>query len=80
MEIYVDDDTTLVLHNLKQHYVQLQENEKTRKLMTLLDILDFNQVIIFVKSVKRCEALLDLLTKNGFPAIAMHGGMSQPER
>merc|ERR1711912_139408 len=44
------------------------------------DVLDFNQVVIFVKSVPRCVALNDLLTEQNFPSIAIHRGMSQDER
>ena len=43
MEIYVDDETKLTLHGLKQHYVNLLDKEKNRKLFSLLDVLDFNQ-------------------------------------
>lgn len=44
MEVYVDDETKLTLHGLRQHYVKLNENEKNRKLLDLLDALEFNQV------------------------------------
>ena len=80
MEVYVDDDTKLTLHGLKQHYINLLDKEKNRKLFSLLDSLDFNQVVIFVKSVSRCIALNQLLTEHHFPSIAIHSGMKQPER
>lgn len=80
MEVYVDDETKLTLHGLQQHYVKLKENEKNKKLFELLDVLEFNQVVIFVKSVQRCEALATLLTDQNFPAIAIHRGMAQEER
>jgi superfamily II DNA/RNA helicase len=80
LEVFVDDDTKLTLHCLKQHYVKLKDNEKNRRLFSLLDVLDFNQVVIFVKSVPRCVALNDLLTTQNFPSIAIHRGMSQDER
>jgi len=80
MEVYVDNDAKLTLHGLKQYYVQLTEEEKNRKLLDLLDSLDFNQVVIFVKSVRRCETLNKLLCDQSFPSIAIHGGMQQPER
>ena len=44
MEVYVDDETKLTLHGLQQHYVKLQEQEKNRRLLELLDKLEFNQV------------------------------------
>merc|ERR1712168_1609058 len=80
MEVYVDDDSKLTLHGLQQHYVKLKEAEKNRKLFELLDLLEFNQVIIFVKSVQRCMALAQLLVDQNFPAIAIHRAMTQDER
>merc|ERR1712076_338022 len=68
LEVFVDDDA------------KLKDAEKNRRLFSLLDVLDFNQVVIFVKSVPRCVALNDLLTEQNFPSIAIHRGMSQDER
>nr|XP_023876708.1 DEAD-box ATP-dependent RNA helicase 15-like [Quercus suber] len=62
MEIYVDDETKLTLHGLVQHYILLKEAEKNRKLNDF-DALDFNQVVIFVKSVTRAAELNKLLTE-----------------
>ncbi|KAI9140648.1 ATP-dependent RNA helicase uap56 [Paraphysoderma sedebokerense] len=80
LEIFVDDEAKLTLHGLQQHYVKLLENEKNRKLTTLLDQLDFNQVCIFVKSVSRAKELEKLLTELHFPTLAIHSGMAQEER
>ena len=80
MEVYVDDEAKLTLHGLQQHYVKLKDAEKNRKLFELLDVLEFNQVVIFVKSVQRCMALAQLLIEQNFPAIAIHRGMTQEER
>lgn len=80
MEIYVDNDSKLTLHGLQQHFVRLQENEKNRKLTDLLDVLEFNQVVIFVKSVARANELNKLLTECNFPSICIHSGMPQEER
>jgi superfamily II DNA/RNA helicase len=80
MEVYIDDEAKLTLHGLRQHYVKLKDSEKNRKLFELLDVLEFNQVVIFVKSVQRCVALSQLLIEQNFPAIAIHRGMTQEER
>ncbi|KAL0394259.1 UNVERIFIED_CONTAM: DEAD-box ATP-dependent RNA helicase 15 [Sesamum latifolium] len=80
MEIYVDDEAKLTLHGLVQHYIKLTELEKNRKLNDLLDALDFNQVVIFVKSVNRAAELNKLLVECNFPSICIHSGMSQEER
>jgi len=80
LEIYVDDETKLTLHGLQQYYIKLEEQEKNRKLNELLDQLEFNQVIIFVKSTLRANELNRLLNECNFPSIAVHSGVSQEER
>lgn len=80
MEVFVDDETKLTLHGLRQHYCKLNDNEKNRKLFELLDALEFNQVVIFVKAVQRCVALSQLLVEQNFPAIAIHRAMTMEER
>lgn len=80
LEVYVDNETKLTLHGLQQHYVKLAENEKNRKLIDLLDALEFNQVCIFVKSVSRAQELNKLLVECNFPSICIHSGMPQEER
>jgi len=80
MEVFVDDDTKLTLHGLRQHFIELTEAEKNRKLFDLLDALEFNQVVIFVKSVQRCIALNQLLKEQNFPSIDIHRSMNQAER
>merc|ERR1712039_837334 len=79
-EIRVDEESKLTLHGLLQYYVKLDEKEKNRKLFDLLDALEFNQVVIFVKSVARCQALCQLLKEQNSPAIDIHRGMKQAER
>jgi ATP-dependent RNA helicase UAP56/SUB2 len=81
MEIYVDDRAKLTLHGLLQFYVNLpEESQKNRKLLDLLDGIDFNQVIIFVKSQDRAEQLAKILKANEFPTVVIHGRMKQKER
>ena len=80
LEIYVDDETKLTLHGLQQYYIKLSEPEKNRRLNELLDTLEFNQVIIFVKSTLRATELDKLLRECNFPSIAVHSGVSQEER
>jgi len=80
MEIYVDNESKLTLHGLQQYYVNLEEAQKNRKLNDLLDALEFNQVVIFVKSVRRCTELDKLLQECNFPSICIHSRMSMQER
>lgn len=80
LEIYVDDEKKLTLHGLQQYYIKLDEREKNRKLNDLLDTLEFNQVIIFVRSTLRCTELDKLLRECNFPSTAVHSGIGQEER
>merc|ERR1711865_1091263 len=80
MEVFIDDESKLTLHGLQQHYVKLAENEKNRKLNDLLDALEFNQVVIFVKSVQRAIQLDKLLQECNFPSVAIHARIEQAER
>merc|ERR1711967_80783 len=79
-EIRVDNESKLTLHGLLQYYAKLAEKEKNRKLNDLLDALEFNQVVIFVKSVQRAIALDKLLVECSFPSLAIHSGLNQEER
>merc|ERR1711912_169591 len=79
-EIFVDDEAKLTLHGLLQYYSKIGEKEKNRKLNDMLDALEFNQVVIFVKSVQRAIALDKLLVECSFPSIAIHSGLDQEER
>merc|ERR1711970_1266476 len=79
-EISVDEESKLTLHGLLQYYVKLEEKEKNRKLNDLLDCLEFNQVVIFVKSVQRAVALDKLLVECNFPSIAIRSGLNQEDR
>ncbi|CAJ1441612.1 unnamed protein product [Effrenium voratum] len=79
-EIRVDEESKLTLHGLLQYFVKLGEKEKNRKLNDLLDALEFNQVVIFVKSVQRAIALDKLLVECNFPSISIHSGLQQDER
>lgn len=80
LEIYVDDEAKLTLHGLQQYYLKLAEKEKNRRLADLLDTLEFNQVIIFVKSTLRAEELNKILCASNFPSITVHSKMPQEER
>lgn len=63
------------LRGLVQHYIKLAEVEKNWKLTDLLDVLEFNQVVIFVKSVKRASELSKLLMECNFPCTCIRPGM-----
>lgn len=80
MEIFVDDESKLTLHGLQQYYCKIDESDKTGKLTDMLDALDFNQVVIFVRSQDRASQLDKLLRKCQFPSVSIYGRMKQDER
>ena len=62
------------------YYIKLAEAEKNRKLNYFLDVLEFNQVVIFVSKVAtRANELNRLLTECKFPSICIHAGMKQQD-
>jgi len=62
-EVLIENESKLTLHGLKQYYVKLDENQKNAKLTDLIDALNFNQVIIFVKTVPHAIKLAEILNK-----------------
>jgi len=80
MEVYVDKESKLTLHGLLQYYIKLEPAEKNRKLTELLDVLEFNQVVIFVSKVMRAKELDRLLQECNFPSICVTSHMKQAER
>jgi ATP-dependent RNA helicase UAP56/SUB2 len=65
------------VHGLQQYYVKLKPEEKNRKLVDLLDALEFNQVVIFVSKIVRARELDKLLKECNFPSMHIDGGMKQ---
>jgi len=78
-EILIDSDK-LTLHGLSQYYINLEENQKTRKLTDLMDILEFNQVVIFVRDKRRAASLNKILVESKFPSVVLHADMTTDDR
>ena len=79
-EVIVDQQSKLTLHGLAQFHCTVTEEEKGRKLVDLLDAVEFNQCIIFTSSVDRCEVLNRKLQELKFPTMSMHGRLDQLQR
>jgi len=71
-EISVESEAKLTLHGLLQFYVRIPEKQKNKRLIDLLDSLEFNQVVIFVRTVMRARALDGLLQECNFPSMTLH--------
>jgi len=58
----------------------MKNQKKNKRLIALLDALEFNQVVIFVSSVQRAKALNKLLVECNFPSLAMYSSLPQAVR
>lgn len=79
-ELYISNDSKLTLHGLKQYFVKLDENAKTKKLIELLDDLEFNQVIVFTKAQARAQKLNEIIQREKFPSVACFRSLPQEQR
>uniref|UniRef100_A0A1I7Z6T9 RNA helicase n=1 Tax=Steinernema glaseri TaxID=37863 RepID=A0A1I7Z6T9_9BILA len=69
--------------NITQKVEILDENEKQRRLMELLeDIMKQteNKTIIFVETKRKADELTRSMRRDGWPALCIHGDKSQNER
>ena len=60
--------------------MRLEEDQKIKKLIQLLDDLDFNQVIIFVKTQEYAKKLNEIIRDTGFPSAACYSSMPIEDR
>jgi len=79
LDIFVSDGE-VTLHGLTQYYLKVKEAEKTKRLVDLLDALEFNQVIIFVSSPPRATELNKILNECNFPSESLHSRMKPQQR
>jgi len=79
IEIFLSDQE-IILHGLTQYYTVVEEKKKTKTLVELLDNVDFQQVIIFVKSPARATELNKILNECNFPSETMHSRMPAQQR
>ncbi|XP_068141441.1 ATP-dependent RNA helicase WM6-like [Drosophila tropicalis] len=78
-EVFVDHASQLCLQGWQQHSDHVEESEKSKRLFYLLEILEFNQVVIFVETVPQCLTLVQQLINLNFPAVALHGQLERNE-
>ncbi|KAK6632658.1 putative ATP-dependent RNA helicase ddx17 [Polyplax serrata] len=70
-------------HNILQIVDVCQEHEKENKLRQLLMEIEAekdNKTIIFVETKRKVDNITELLQKDGWPALSIHGDKNQQER
>jgi len=80
LEIFINEGSKLTLHGLQQYYLQIDQKSKLQKLTDLMDVLEFNQIIIFVNNNHFAIQLANQLKLKKFPAIFITSSLRQEER
>jgi len=72
--------TEITVPNTEQYYYQVHEKEKFDALCRLLDLHSPESSIIFARTKRRVDELLEGLIKRGYSAEAIHGDLTQARR
>jgi ATP-dependent RNA helicase DeaD len=70
----------MTVKNIDQQYIEVRENQKFDVLNRLLDIQAPELAIIFGRTKKRVDELVEGLKKRGYSAEGIHGDLSQAKR
>lgn len=70
----------MTVTNIEQHYVEVHEKQKFDVLCSLLDIQTPELAIIFGRTKKRVDEVVDGLIKRGYSAEGIHGDIPQAKR
>lgn len=71
---------TLTGENIEQRYYMVQESDKLTALARLLEVEDYQNVLIFARTRIGSAELAERLMGRGFAAVALHGDLAQNER
>lgn len=71
---------TLTVDRIKQDLFYLKRESKTDLLIRLLDLYNFNKVMVFVNTKSKVEDIVSTLKKLGYKAEALHGDLKQMSR
>ena len=70
----------ITVPNTDQYYYQVHEKEKFDALCRLLDLHSPEAAIVFARTKRRVDELLEALMKRGYSAEAIHGDLTQAKR
>lgn len=70
----------MTVKNIEQHYIEVQEKQKFDVLCSLLDIQTPDLAIVFGRTKKRVDEVVDGLIKRGYSAEGIHGDIPQAKR
>jgi len=70
----------LTVPNIEQQYVEVNEKQKFDSLCRLLDVHSPELAIIFGRTKRRVDELVEALNKRGYGAEGIHGDLNQRKR
>jgi ATP-dependent RNA helicase DeaD len=70
----------LTVKNIEQHYMEVHEKQKFDVLCSLLDIQSPELAIVFGRTKKRVDEVVEGLIKRGYSAEGIHGDVPQNKR
>ena len=79
VEITVKNKTTTAA-NITQRYLQVAHQQKLDALTRLLEVENFEAMIVFVRTKQATEVLAERLRARGFSAAAINGDIAQVQR
>ncbi|XP_064633149.1 probable ATP-dependent RNA helicase DDX46 [Lineus longissimus] len=72
---------SVVCHDVKQHVILLEEDEKFFKLLELLgQYQEDGSVLVFVDKQEHADDLMKNLHQHSYPCLSLHGGIDQYDR
>lgn len=71
---------TMTVSTVSQYYYEVKEKDRFEALCRILDVDEPSSAIIFCKTKKGVDELVEALDKRGYNAEGMHGDMSQSHR
>ena len=79
VEITVKNKTTTAA-NITQRYLQVAHQQKLDALTRILEVENFEAMIVFVRTKQATETLAERLRARGFSATAINGDIAQAQR
>ena len=70
----------MTVTNIEQHFIEVQERQKFDVLCSLLDIQSPDLAIVFGRTKKRVDEVVEGLIKRGYSAEGIHGDIPQGKR
>ncbi|OAG30031.1 ATP-dependent RNA helicase DDX19/DBP5 [Nematocida sp. ERTm5] len=74
------EETNIKPDNITQFYMEMSENQKTKTLLKLYEMMSIGQSIVFVHTRNKAELVQQNLKKDGFDAAVLHGQLLKNQR